>query len=64
MASTWMIGTNLHTWQVVVQEKSPAAHKATTLEKVGALTCGSRYRLGVANPRKLRNRRRLSSVRR
>lgn len=22
MASTWMIGINLHTWQVVVQEKA------------------------------------------
>lgn len=27
-APTWAIGTNPHTWQVVAQGKSPAAHKA------------------------------------
>ncbi len=27
-APTWAIGTNPHTWQVVAQGRSPAAHKA------------------------------------
>jgi aminobenzoyl-glutamate utilization protein B len=35
---TWAIGTNPHTWQVVAQGKSPAAHKAMA-HAAKALAC-------------------------
>ncbi|MBB6510531.1 aminobenzoyl-glutamate utilization protein B [Rhizobium soli] len=37
---TWAIGTNPHTWQVVSQGKSPAAHKAMTHAAKAIATTG------------------------
>jgi aminobenzoyl-glutamate utilization protein B len=48
----WAIGTNPHTWQVVAQGKSPAAHKvmahaAKTLAATGLSLIASPDRLAV-----------------